>query len=112
VKTRDLFAGCSVTIAPHDDVWLVSLNTGDDHMVSMRRYLELPDAVEAAHEWVLMLSDDTEIVPDAFGAVQILMETLARNALGEELTLPVKVDEVMERVELRAWFEREMGSSE
>jgi hypothetical protein len=112
VKTRDLFAGCSVTIAPHDDAWLVSLNTGDDHMVSMRRYHELPDAVEAAHEWVLMLSDETEIVPDACGAVRILMEALARNALGEETALPVKVDEVMERVELRAWFEREMGSSE
>jgi hypothetical protein len=75
----------------------------------MRTYHELPEAVEAAHEWLLMLSDETEIVPDAFGAVQILMETLARNALGEELSLPVKVDEVVERDELRAWFEREMG---
>jgi len=25
MKTRDLFAGCFVTIEPHDDVWLVSL---------------------------------------------------------------------------------------
>jgi hypothetical protein len=75
----------------------------------MRTYHELPEAVEAAHEWLPMLSDETEIVPDAFGAVQILMETLARNALGEELSLPVKVDEVVERDELRAWFEREMG---
>jgi hypothetical protein len=112
VKTRDLFAGCSVTITPHEDVWLVSLHTDDLKSVSMKTYHELPEAVDAAHEWLLMLSDETEIVPDACGAVRILMEALARNALGEETALPVKVDEVMERVELRAWFEREMGSSE
>jgi len=56
VKTKDLFAGCSVTIMPHDDVWLVSLNTDDQHTITMLTYQELPDAMEAAHEWLLMLS--------------------------------------------------------
>jgi hypothetical protein len=99
-------------ITPHDDVWLVTLYTDDLKSVSMRTYHELPDAIEAVHEWTLMLSDETEIVPDAFGAVQILKETLARNALGEELAQPATVAEVMERDELRAWFERAMGPSE
>jgi hypothetical protein len=98
-----------VTIMPHDDVWLVSLIMDDEKTVSMRTYHELSDAVEAAHEWLLMLSDETEIVPDAVGGVQILMETLARNALGEETALPANLEDVMEREELRAWFEREMG---
>jgi hypothetical protein len=108
MKTRDLFAGCSVMITPHDDVWLVSLTTDDLKSVSMQTYLELPEAVEAVYEWLLMLSDETEIVPDACGAAQILMEALARNALGEEMALPANIDEVVVRDELRAWFEREM----
>lgn len=112
MKTHELFVGCFVTVTPHDNVWLVSLNTGDDHMVLMRTCHELPDAMDATREWRLMLSDETEIVPDAVGAGRILMETMARNALGEDVTLQVTVDEVMERDDLRAWFEREMGSSE
>ena len=96
-------------IAPHDDVWLVSLHTDDLKSVSMQTYHELPDAIEAVHEWTLMLSDETEVMPDAFGAIQILMETLPRNALNEETALPGTIDQVMERDELRAWFEREMG---
>jgi hypothetical protein len=46
MKTRDLFAGCSVTITPHDDVWLVSLTTDDLSKVVLNTYLELPDALE------------------------------------------------------------------
>jgi hypothetical protein len=111
VKTKDIFAGCYVTIAPHEDVWLVSLNTDDHHMVTMRTYQELADAIEAVHEWTLMLSDETEIRIDVESrrqAAQILREALARNALGEELIEPKLVDEVIKRDELRAWFEREM----
>jgi hypothetical protein len=55
MKTRDLFAGCSVVITPHDDVWLVSLTTDELTSVMMRTYHDLPDAMEAAHEWLLML---------------------------------------------------------
>jgi hypothetical protein len=109
LKTRDLFAGCSVVIAPHDDVWLVTLVKDDLKSVSMRTYHELPEAIEAVHEWTLMLSDETEIVPDSVLANAALQEALARTALGEEAALPVTIDEVMERDELRAWFEREMG---
>jgi hypothetical protein len=64
MKTKDLFAGCSVTIAPHVAVWLVSMNTDSLKTVTMRTYHELPDAMEAALEWMLMLSDETEITPD------------------------------------------------
>jgi hypothetical protein len=37
---------------------------------------------------------------------------LARHTLGEALIQPKLVEEVMERDELRAWFEREIGSPE
>jgi hypothetical protein len=47
VKTRDLFAGCSVTNAPHDDVRLVFLRTDTMKIVSMRIYHGLPDAMDA-----------------------------------------------------------------
>jgi hypothetical protein len=59
MKTRDLLAGYFVTIEPHDDVWLVSLNTDDLSRVAMNTYQELPDALESVHEWMLMLTDGT-----------------------------------------------------
>jgi hypothetical protein len=59
MKTRDLFAGCFVTIEPHDDVWLVSLTTDDLSKLVLNTYLELPDALESVHEWMLMLTDET-----------------------------------------------------
>jgi hypothetical protein len=69
VKTKDLFTGCSVTIMPHDDVWLVALYADDRTLVSMKTYGKLPDALEAVHEWMLMLSDETEIHPSIEAAV-------------------------------------------
>jgi hypothetical protein len=106
VKTKDLFAGCFVTIAPHDDVWLVSLLTDDQKSVSMRTYRELPDALEAVHEWMLMLADETEITPDPVLENAALQEALARAALGEEASSPMTADEVHMHDELRAWFGR------
>jgi hypothetical protein len=111
MKTRYLFAGCSVMITPHDDVWLVTLYTDDLKSVSMHTYHELPDAIEAVHEWTLMLSDETEITPDPVLANAALQEALARAALGEEASLPVTIDEAHMHDELRAWFEREMRTS-
>jgi hypothetical protein len=111
VKTRDLFAGCSVTIAPHDDVWLVSLRTDNQNTVSMRTYQELPEAIEAVHEWMLMLTDEKEITPDPALAMTTLMEALARDAAGEPMSLPENIDETRMRDEMRTWFEREMGTS-
>jgi hypothetical protein len=112
VKTRDLFAGCSVLITRHDEVWLVSLTADEMTSVNMRMYHNLPDAVEAAHEWLLMLSDETEIRTDAEThkwVARLMQETLARYALGEEMLQPTMLEEVMERDTLRSWFEREMG---
>jgi hypothetical protein len=72
-----------VLIAPHDYVWLVSLNTHDLTSVMMRTYHDLPDAVEAAHVWLLMLSDATEIRIDveAHKRVARLMQEGYRGAL-------------------------------
>jgi hypothetical protein len=112
MKTRDLFAGCSVTIEPYDEVWLVSLNTDDLSQVVLNTYLELPDALESVHEWMLMLTDYTEITLDPELANSMLRESLARLSLREEVRLPKTVDETRLRDKLRTWFEREMGSLE
>jgi hypothetical protein len=112
MKTRDLFAGCSVVIAPHDDVWLVSLTTDGLKSVMMRTYRELLDALEAAHEWLLMLSDETEIRIDGEAhkrIARLIREALARHALGEDMAQPTTLEAVMERDTVRSWFEREMG---
>jgi hypothetical protein len=112
VKTKDLFAGCFVTIMPHDDVWLVALHTDDQKTVSMKTYGELPDAMEAVHEWMLMLSDEMEVRVDDNAvkeAADLVRESLARMALGEEIKMPKELDEVILRDELRTWFERAMG---
>jgi hypothetical protein len=101
-----------VTIEPHDDVWLVSLNTDDLSKVVMNTYQELPEALESVHEWMLMLTDETEITPNPALANSALRETLARLAVWEEVRLPKTVDETRLRDEMRTWFEREMGSSE
>jgi hypothetical protein len=112
MKTRDLFAGCSVTIEPHDDGWLVYLNTDDFSTVVMNTYLEQSDALESVHEWMLMLTDETQITPDPALANSLLRESLARLSLREEVRPPKTVHETRLRDELRTWFEREMGSSE
>jgi hypothetical protein len=112
MKTRDLFVGCFVLITPHDDVWLVSLNTDDLSKVVLNTYLELSDALESVHEWMLMLADETPITPDPELAYSLLRETLARLSLREEVRLPKTVDATRLRDEMRTWFEREMGASE
>lgn len=111
MKTKDLFAGCSVCLMPHDEVWLVSLTTDDERTVTMRTYQDLPDALDAVQEWALMLTDETEIEPDAGAAQSIIRETLARLALGEAMNLPASIRETVQRDELRTWFEREMETN-
>jgi hypothetical protein len=109
MKTKDLFAGCSVTIAPHDDVWLVSLVTDMRATVSMLTYHSLADAIEDAYAWAMMLSDEKEITPDPEGAMNVLMEAVARDTLGEDIGTPKTFDEALTRDNLRAWFEHDMG---
>ncbi|HEX6509671.1 MAG TPA: hypothetical protein VF221_18735 [Chloroflexota bacterium] len=111
MRTRDLFAGYHVQMQPQSDVWLVSLVADDQHTVTMKAYDELPDALDAVHEWALMLSDETEISPDAEAAGDTFRVILAWMAIGEEAHLPETVEEVRQRDELQTWFEREMGNS-
>jgi hypothetical protein len=110
MKTKDLFAGCSVTITPHDDVWVVSLRTDDLKTVAMMTYHDLPTALEAVHECMLMLGDETEIHSDAAAVVTHLRERLAKHALDESQTLPTTMEELTAHDDLRMWFEREMGT--
>ncbi len=109
MKSKDLFAGCSVTVMPHDDVWGVSLNTLDLHMVVMRSYMDLPAALEVVHQWMQLLEDETEVAGEdvTSGTLDNLRETLARHAAGEDVRPPEQVNED----EMLTWFEREMGKS-
>jgi hypothetical protein len=111
MKTRDLFAGCSVTIALHDMVWMVSLDTDDQHTVMVQTHTELPDALKAVHEWTLMLSDETVLTESPPPAPELLREALAHAAVGEAAHAPEKVDEALLRNEMQTWFQREMGKS-
>jgi hypothetical protein len=114
MKTRELFAGCHARIEPRTDLWLVSLRGDDDVIVAMHAYHGLADGLEALHEWMLMLVDETELRPEIARNVelrQMIREALARSALGERATLPETMRALLTRDRLQAWFEREMGDT-
>lgn len=108
MKICDLFSGCFVTIGLHNGAWAVALHTVDQTRVLMVTYEELPDALEAVHEWASMMRDDEEIDQNATGSVDLMRETLARAALGEAVLRPAAVEKPEDT---RTWFEREMGKS-
>jgi hypothetical protein len=47
--------------------------------------------------------------PSAVAAIKLLMETMARDALGKAMSKLANLDEVMEPNELRKWFKRKMS---
>jgi hypothetical protein len=114
MRIRDLFADQHIQIAIRDGAWEVAI--GDDHgqRTVLGAYVELPEAMDIAHEALLMLADETEIVPDELMLEEAraeLRERLARHAAGE----PWEPNDLLgeetggdER--LRHWFEREMES--
>jgi hypothetical protein len=114
MKTCELFAGCSITIMPHHDLWLVALSRNTRETVCMRTDRELPDALDLVHEWTLLLTDETDVRVDQDArreAEALLRETVARLAIGADIHPPMKqLDRLIERDKLRRWFEREMGS--
>ncbi len=104
MKTRDLFAGCFVTIASHHGGgWLVALRANQKETITLRHYPNLPDTMEAAHHWVFMLDDASEIPTDEPAtkeAAQFMRTTLAWLAIGDDpTTKPLP------------WFDREMRKS-
>jgi len=83
------------------------------HMLAMRTYHELPDALEAVNLWALMLRDETGINADHEAherAADLMRETLANLVLRQEIKLPEKLWKVNERDELQTWVEQEMGT--
>jgi hypothetical protein len=78
--------------------------------ITMKTYRELPDALEAVHEWMLMLADETAIHLSIVTVVERMRENVARRGIGEDAALPSGPDEIMRCDELRRWFEREMGA--
>lgn len=80
--------------------------------ITMKTYRELPDALEAVHEWMLMLADETAIHPSIVTVVERMRKNVARRGIGEDAVLPSGPDEIMQCDELRRWFEREMGAPE
>jgi hypothetical protein len=110
VKTKDLFAGCMVTIASdYGDGWLVAVGESKDETIALKHFADLPETMEAAHHWVFMLGDASEIPTDepvSREAAQFMRTTLAWLAIGEEPpTKPLRDDELL------TWFEREMRKS-
>jgi hypothetical protein len=112
VKVRELFAGYRVALSPVGDEWRVALadREGIDRLSTV--HPELPLALDVAHEWLLLLVDETELSEDAAAAVALLAdrlrEYLGRRAAGEPVLEPSGLDAIADRDELRRWFEREM----
>lgn len=111
MQTRDLFAGHEATLMPHDDVWLVGLSGDDERTVLLRTYSDLSAALDAVHEWALMLSDETEISADAEAVVELMRHALAQYALDKGATLPATMEDLKARDRLRTWFEHDTGQS-
>jgi hypothetical protein len=111
VKTKDLFAGCFVTIAPDTDGWLVTLRKNNHETIALKRNGGLSEAIDAVRDWTLLLSDEADLGADdnaLKGSAELARETLARMAVGEEAPPAVEPAEAVLRDELPAWFEREM----
>jgi hypothetical protein len=112
MKVRDLFLGYQVQIAPADDRWTVALVRPTSVHEAFQTYSNLPDALEAAHDLLLLLVDDTEVVEDIIATDDdrdSLRHALATQTPGEPLELPEDIDAPNERDRLRDWFMRQMG---
>ena len=114
MKIRDLFDGYGVTIRPLEAEWVVQLVDPLGIAHGSMVHGELPAALDIAHEWLLMLTDETElrVKPEqAAGELADRMrEYLARRAAGEPVVEPAGLDAIADRDELREWFERQMGN--
>jgi hypothetical protein len=64
--------------------------------VSRRTSVMCP--LKVVNTWTWMLSDETEVAPDAFRVLPMMMETLARDAVGEELSLLANLVRARDRV--------------
>jgi hypothetical protein len=95
-------------LMPHDDVWLVSLCSEIGKTLALQAYEDLPDALDAVHEWALMLSDETELSPGMEAASGLIREVLAQAAVEEMTRLPDTLLDLMKADRLRAWYERQM----
>ncbi len=106
MKICDLFSERHVEIVPRDERWIVSLVKHSNAPEFVRTYDTLADAVDAAHDLLLVLVDDTELVPDwaaAADARNRLRDLLARHAAGEPWQAEIEV------AGLRDWYLRQMG---
>jgi hypothetical protein len=114
-RIRDLFAGYAVSLAVVQDVWAVRLMTPDGVTASERLYGDLSGALDAVHEWALVLGDEEEVeisAEDALNAAaeldRRLRETQVHEVLGEGGPADDESADSEERERLRSWFERQM----
>lgn len=112
MTVRDLFAGYGVQIFLAEERWAVALTRPDGTNEAFQTYADLPDALEAAHELLMLFADETPLVADTVtteDARAAFRESLVHHVAGEPLEIPEEVDAPNERDRLRAWFERQMG---
>jgi len=111
MQTKDLFAGCVVAITPEGDGLVVLLLTNDRTTIFAKTYHDVDEAMDAVHQWMLMLVDETEIHPSIVRFIEQMRKNVARHAIGDDVVPPPNLPEFIHRDELRTWFEREMGKS-
>ena len=114
-RIRDLFVGYTVSLAAVEEGWVVRLITPDGVTASERAYGDLNGAMDAVHEWALVLGDEEEVeisAEDALNAAaeleRRLREAQVHEMLGESGAVDDALADIHERERLRTWFERQM----
>jgi hypothetical protein len=115
VRVRDVFAGHRVELYLRGRHWIVALTHPENGVQHAASYVDAGDAYASLETWLEILSNESEIETeqDLRGVLESMMDELvAREDAGEPLDDPGDIRNVIERDELRRWYEREMWGSE
>lgn len=106
---REIYAGHTVSVRAEGDQWLVRFLRPDGSEVGASLHRELQDAVDAVHEWGLILGDEeiVDLTPDAAAEIARMLERRLQQMEAQAGEHTQSMD-VPERTQLRDWFERQM----
>lgn len=111
MKIRDLFTGYRVQIHPDADEWIVTLLHMEFESLTYR-YDQLPAAVDAAHEWLLLLADETDLGDISASEVQEFLRNRLQASLVRQLEGDTGEHQAGRDDSLRHWLQGEMGWGE